>query len=84
MTEELNAEFWKQINELEQQNTRINSCRSIVAICAERALGDDSGALWAAADMLGDIESKLDQRIHEMLLVYRRMREAPTPKAKKK
>jgi hypothetical protein len=84
MTEELNTEFWKQINELEQQNTRISSCRSVIVVCAERALGDDSGALWAASDILGDIESKLDERIHGMLSVYRKIKEVPTPKAKKK
>jgi len=84
MTEELNTEFWKQINELEQLNCRLNGCQSIVAICAERTLGDDSGALWAASDILIDIESKLDERIHGMLSVYRKMKEVPTPKAKKK
>ena len=84
MTEELNTEFWKQINELEQLNCRLNGCQSIVAICAERTLGDDSGALWAASDILIDIESKLDERIHGMLSVYKKMKEVPTPKAKKK
>ena len=85
MNEQLNAEFWKEINELEQQICRMNSCRSIITICAEKALGDDSGALWAASDIMGDIESKLDERIHNMLMVYRKMKEFnfPIKKGKK-
>jgi len=84
MNEQLNAEFWKEINELEQQICRINSCRSIITICAEKALGDDSGALWAASDIMGDIESKLDERIHNMLMVYRKMKESNPPNKKGK
>jgi len=84
MNEQLNAEFWKEINELEQQICRMNSCRSIITICAEKALGDDSGALWAASDIMGDIESKLDERIHNMLMVYRKMKEFNPPNKKGK
>lgn len=84
MNEELNAEFWEEINEIEQQTCRINSCRSIIIICAEKALGDDSGALWAASDILGDIESKLDERIHNMLMVYRKMKQYNPPNKKGK
>lgn len=84
MNEQLNAEFWKEINELEQQTCRINSCRSIINICAEKALSDDSGALWAASDIMGDIESKLDERIHNMLMVYRKMKESNPPNKKGK
>jgi len=84
MNEELNAEFWKEINEIEQQICRINSCRSIITICAERTLGDDSGALWAASDILGDIESKLDDRLQNLLMFYRKMKESNPPKKKGK
>ena len=84
MNEELNKELWNEINEIEQQICRINSCRSIIIICAERALGDDSGAMWAASDILGDIEAKLDERVHKLLLVYRKLKEPIKPKAKKK
>jgi hypothetical protein len=82
MNEELNTELWNEINEIEQQNCRLNSCRSIIALCAERGLGDESGALWAASDILGDIESKLDERVHKLSQVYKRLKELP--KAKKK
>ena len=84
MNEQLNAEFWKEINELEQQICRMNSCRSIITICAEKALGDDSGALWAASDIMGSIESKLDERVHNMLMVYRKMKESNPPNKKGK
>jgi hypothetical protein len=84
MNEELNAEFWKEINEIEQQICRINSCRSIITICAERTLGDDSGALWAASDILGDIESKLDDRLQNLLMFYRKMKESNPPNKKGK
>jgi hypothetical protein len=82
MNEELNKELWHEVNELEQQICRINSCRSIIIICAERALGNDSGALWSASDTLGDIETKLDDRVHKLLLVYKRLKEPPKTKKK--
>jgi len=83
MNEELVKDFWSQVNEIEQLSCKINSCQSIIAICAERALGDDSGALWAASDILNDIESKLDDRVHNLLMIYRQLQE-PVKKAKKK
>jgi hypothetical protein len=83
MNEELNTAFWNVVNEIEHQNTRLNSCQSIVAICAERALGDDSGALWAASDILKDIESKMDERVQTLLSVYRQIKEVPSPKGKR-
>jgi hypothetical protein len=83
MNEELAKDFWSQVNEIEQLSCKINSCQSIIAICAERALGNDSGALWAASDILNDIESKLDDRVHNLLMIYRQLKE-PVKKAKKK
>ena len=83
MSEELHTELWKEINEIEKQNCRVNSCRSIISLCAERALGDESGALWAASDILGDIESKLDEKVYNLCQVYKKLKE-PTKKDKKK
>jgi hypothetical protein len=83
MNEELAKDFWNQVNEIEQLSCKVNSCQSIIAICAERALGDDSGALWAASDILNDIESKLDDKVHNLLMIYRQIKE-PVKKAKKK
>jgi hypothetical protein len=83
MNEELTKDFWTQVNEIEQLSCKVNSCQSIIAICAERALGDDSGALWAASDILNDIESKLDDRVHNLLMIYRQLQN-PVKKAKKK
>jgi hypothetical protein len=40
--------------------------------------------MWAASDILGDIEAKLDERVHKLLLVYRKLKEPIKPKAKKK
>jgi hypothetical protein len=83
MNEELMKDFWSQVNEIEQLNCKINSCQSIIAICAERALGDDSGALWAASDILNDIEAKMDERVHKLCSIYVQLKE-PVKKAKKK
>lgn len=83
MNEELMQDFWKQINEIEQLVCKLNNCQSIIAICAERTLGDDSGALWAASDILNETESKMDDKIHELCLIYRKLKE-PVKKAKKK
>jgi hypothetical protein len=82
MNEELIKEFWKVINQIEEQNTKLNSCRSIISICAERALGDDSGALWASSDILGNIESEMDENIQNLLQVYRQIKEPPKVKKK--
>jgi hypothetical protein len=84
MNEELNSEFWNQINEIEKQTCRLNSCRSIITICAERALGDDSGAMWAAADILDDIEKKLDERLQGLLQIHRKLKEPTKKKDKNK
>lgn len=83
MSEELMQDFWKQINEIEQLVCKLNNCQSIIAICAERTLGDDSGALWAASDILCETEAKMDDKIHELCLIYRKLKE-PVKKAKKK
>jgi hypothetical protein len=83
MNEELMQDFWKQINEIEQLVCKLNNCQSIIAICAERTLGDDSGALWAASDILNETESKMDDKIHELCQIYRKLKE-PVKKAKKK
>jgi hypothetical protein len=83
MNEELNLEFWNEINEIEQLSCKINSCQSIITICAERALGDDSGAMWAASDILESIESKLDERVHNLCQIYKKIKE-PIKKGSKK
>lgn len=83
MSEELQSQFWKEINEIEQLICKLNSCQSIIAICAERTLGDESGALWAASDILSETEAKMDERIQNLLVVYRQLVE-PVKKAKKK
>lgn len=82
MNEELMKAFWSNINDMEQLVCKINNCQSIIAICAERTLGDDSGALWAASDILNETEAKMDEKIYELLKVYRQLKE-PTKKAKK-
>jgi hypothetical protein len=82
MNEELMQDFWKQINEIEQLVCKLNNCQSIIAICAERTLGDDSGALWAASDILKETEDKMDDRLHSLCLIYRQLKEPPK-KAKK-
>lgn len=76
-------DFWKQINEIEQLVCKLNSCQSIIAICAERTLGDESGALWAASDILSETEDKMDDRVHNLCQIYRQLKE-PVKKAKKK
>jgi hypothetical protein len=83
MNEELIKDFWSQINEMEQLVCKLNGCQSIIAICAERTLGDESGALWAASDILKETEDKMDDRIHKLCAIYRQLKE-PVKKAKKK
>jgi hypothetical protein len=84
MNEELNLEFWNEVNKIEQQVCRLNSCRSIITICAERTLGDDSGAMWAASDILDDIETKLDERLQNLLQIHEKLRQPTKKKDKNK
>jgi hypothetical protein len=84
MNEELNSDFWNQVNEIEKQTCRLNSCRSIITLCAERTLGDESGALWAASEILDDIETKLDERIQGLLQIHRNLKEPTKKKDKNK
>ena len=76
MNEEKLQLLWDEINKVEHLNYKINSCQSIIAICAERALGDDSGALWAASDILKDIEKKLDEKIYNLYLITKSLKKA--------
>lgn len=76
MNEEKLELLWDEINKVEHLNCKINSCQSIIAICAERALGDDSGALWAASDILKDIEKKLDEKIYNLYLITKSLKKA--------
>jgi len=72
MNEELLKSYWSQVNDIEQLNCKLNNCQSIIVLCAERTLGEESGALWAAADMLTEIETKLDKSVYELLSIYRK------------
>jgi hypothetical protein len=73
--------FWDEINKIDELTTKLNSCRSIIYICAERLIEDESGALWSAYDIMKDIESKLDERFSNLMQVYK---ETIVKKAKKK
>jgi hypothetical protein len=73
--------FWDEINKIDELTTKLNSCRSIISICAERLIEDESGALWSAYDIMKDIESKLDERFSNLMQVYK---ETIVKKAKKK
>ena len=73
--------FYQQINKIDEIATKLNSCRSIISLCAERLMEDESGALWAAYDIIKDLESNLDERFSALMQVYQ---EATIKKAKKK
>ena len=73
--------FWDEINKIDELVTKLNSCRSIISICAERLLEDESGALWAAYDIMKDIEIKLDEKVSSLMQIYK---QTEIKKAKKK
>jgi hypothetical protein len=83
MNEELLKEFWSQVNEIEELSCKLTGCQSIITICAERTCSDESGALWTVADILNEIENKLDNKVYKLLEIYRELKE-PVKKAKKK
>ena len=73
--------FYQQINKIDEIATKLNSCRSIISLCAERLTEDESGALWTAYDTIKGLESNLDERFSALMQVYQ---ETTTKKAKKK
>jgi len=74
MNEDLATVFWNEINEIEQLSCKLTNCQSIIIICAERTLSDESGAMWATADMLTDIENKLDERVNNLIQIYKKIK----------
>ena len=83
MSEEKLQLLASEINKIEHLNCKINSCQSIISICAERLTGDESGALWAASDILKDIEEKLDEKIYNLHLIGKSLKNQ-SKKVKKK
>jgi hypothetical protein len=79
MNEIMHNIFWKEINKVEEVATKLNSCQSILNICAANLTSDESGALWAASDILKDLESKLDNNVAVLMQIYKQS----TPVVKK-
>jgi len=73
--------LYEQINKIDEIATKLNSCRSIISICAERLIEDESGALWTAYDTIKGLESALDERFNALMQIYQQIE---TKKAKKK
>ena len=73
--------FYSEINKIDEIASKLNSCRSIISLCAERLIDDESGALWSAYDIIKGLESSLDERFNALMQVYQQVE---TKKAKKK
>ena len=60
--------LWEITNDIERNLNRISNAKDVVEMAAERiTVMPESGALWAVADMLREIESSLDKLTHEIL-----------------
>jgi len=76
--------LWEKANEVSEVGYKVHSASMIVELVAERITDNaESGALWAAADILQQLSDKLDYLAAQIMSMNRQL-EAVEPKKKKK
>ena len=79
------SNLWGVANEIDSLNCRVTNVKNIIEMVAEHISTDvESGALWAAADSLGDICDKMDLRISELMQINRIQNEKDSAVLEKK
>lgn len=70
--------LWDITNDIEHELNRISNSRDIIELAAEKiTLMPESGALWGVADMLRDLENRLDVLVQELLKYNKTVRVTP-------
>lgn len=73
--------FWDLSNRIETLTNRLNSSTYVIELVAQSIeQHQESGALWAAVDMLREIELKMDDLVNDAMQLHRDMNGITFPK----
>lgn len=62
--------LWEKANQVSEIGYKVHSASMIVELVAEKITHDaESGALWAAADLLKDLSDKLDSLSADIMIL---------------
>ena len=76
--------LWEKANKVSELGYKVHSASDIVELVAEKISTDvESGALWAAADLLKELSDKLENLALDIMAINREHEEVK-PKGKKK
>jgi len=76
--------LWEKANKVSELGYKVHSASNIVEIVAEKiAMDAESGALWAASDLLKDLSDKLENLALDIMQLNKEHEEVK-PKGKKK
>jgi phage gp29-like protein len=80
------SDLWEKASTVSEIGYKVHSASMIVELVAEKITHDaESGALWAAADLLQELSEKLEKLSEELMLINRALKEVQdNPKGKKK
>ena len=77
--------MWKIACNIETLSYKIDSVASIVELVAEKTISEpESGALWAASEILRDLGEKVQTESQNLLDLRREIPDEPPKKGKKK
>jgi phage gp29-like protein len=69
-------ELWEKANKVSELGYKVHSASDIVELVAERISSDtESGALWAAADLLKDLGDKIEDIASDIMAINRNQEE---------
>jgi phage gp29-like protein len=76
--------LWEKANRVSELGYKVHSASMIVELVAEKISSDaESGALWAASEILQDYSERLEDLSSELMQINREQKEQE-PKKKKK
>jgi hypothetical protein len=78
--------LWDKANEVSEVGYKVHSAAMIVELVAEKISTDvESGALWAASELLTQLSERLEQLSEDIMSINRQYETTETkPKGKKK
>jgi len=76
--------LWEKANEVSKLGYKVHSASDIVELVAEKISSDaESGALWAAADLLKDLSDKIENLALDIMQINKEHEEAQNKLIKK-
>lgn len=78
------SELWEKANKVSEMGYKVHSAANIVELVAESIADDvNSGALWAAADLLEDLSDRIENLALDIMAIQHEQ-QVQIPKGKKK